>query len=198
MVVIHKKEDQPESADHSRSKPRNQRWIDFSQSTTSNPKRPGQQVLSSFVFLDATGIRKSKHSRRVVVIRQKENRPEAADYGRSNPRNQRGSTFCGAQVILRGFMLLRPRSYHESRRRCHESASRSANPQRLLVPPDQRAAWKGVRSSCQAFIVIPISKGSSFGTGRHPNGPRAQGSSVMHSWRPTSFVPSWTAASLLG
>ena len=29
----------------------------------------------------------------MVVIRKKENRPEAADYGRSNPRNQRRIDF---------------------------------------------------------------------------------------------------------
>ena len=35
------------------------------------------------------------------MILKKENRPEAADYGRSNPRNQRRIEFCGATTSLR-------------------------------------------------------------------------------------------------
>ena len=31
------------------------RWIDFLRITTSNPKRPGAPVLSSFVFFETTG-----------------------------------------------------------------------------------------------------------------------------------------------
>ena len=34
LVVIRKKEDRPEAADRSKSKARNQRWMDFLRSTT--------------------------------------------------------------------------------------------------------------------------------------------------------------------
>ena len=42
------------------------------------------------MFLDTTGLGEEVN---IPVIRKKENRPEEADYGRSNPRNQRRIDF---------------------------------------------------------------------------------------------------------
>ena len=54
----------------------------------------------------------------MVVIRKKENRPEAADYGRSNPRNQRRIDFLRSTRVPEWSIIGGSMGKHSPSREC--------------------------------------------------------------------------------